>query len=94
MGRHNADISGNTEGDRLVSCALVKNAFKVETPRTFSEWGHPESSLISTRGTPRKPFQGRWGEEEGFAILCLKYANLLIKARHLCRRYKPLSLHR
>lgn len=29
-----------------------------------------------------------------FAILPLKYANLSIKARRLCSRYKPLSLHR
>lgn len=35
MRHYNADISGNTEGDRLVSCTLVKNAFKVETQRTF-----------------------------------------------------------
>lgn len=87
MVRYNADVSDNTEGDRLVSCALVKNAFKVETLKTFASGATPESSLISTRGTPRKPFRGC------VAILSLKYANLLIKARHLCSGYKPLSLH-
>lgn len=32
-----------------------------------------------------------WGK---FVILSLKYANLLIKARRLCSRFKPCSLHR
>lgn len=40
-GFYNLNNSDHTEGDRLVSCALVKNVFKVETLRTFESGATP-----------------------------------------------------
>lgn len=47
-GFYNINNSDHTEGDRLVSCMLVKNVFKVETLRTF-ESGATPSCLWSPR---------------------------------------------
>lgn len=87
-GFYDINNSDHTEGNRLVSCVLVKNAFKVETPTTF-ERGPPQAIF----DLPEK--RGRWGDCLGkFVILSLKYANLLIQAQLLYYHYKSCSEHR
>lgn len=49
-GLFNLNISGHTEGDRLVSCVVVKNAFKVGTLRTFESGATPRHLWSPTEG--------------------------------------------